>query len=67
MKDRTWKDRPNAPDFEDVGPGAIDFPDIFAAGQGRRLDKHYFVEHDIPKDPYQSLKASYNYLTNLDF
>ena len=48
VKDRTWKDRPNAPDFEDVGPGAIDFPDIFAAGQGRRLDKHFFIEHDEP-------------------
>ena len=35
-------------DWEDVGPGSIDFPDIFAAGDGKRLDKHYIVEHDQP-------------------
>ena len=48
VKDRTWKPRgEDIQDFEDVGPGAIDFPDIFAAGLGRpRTDKHYFVEHD---------------------
>ena len=70
VKDRTWKDRPNAPDFEDVGPGAIDFPDIFAAGQGRRLDKHFFIEHDEPVlshpgDPeaeYKTAQAGVNYL-----
>ena len=70
VKDRTWKDRPNAPDFEDVGPGSIDFPDIFAAGQGRRLDKHFFIEHDEPVlshpgDPeaeYKTAQAGVNYL-----
>ena len=46
VKDRTWGDRPNEEDFEDVGPGAIDFPDIFAVGIA--TPKHYFVEHDAP-------------------
>ena len=35
-------------DFEDVGPGMLDFPDLFDAGDGRGLDKHYFIEHDAP-------------------
>jgi sugar phosphate isomerase/epimerase len=48
VKDKTWKDRPGEEDWEDVGPGAIDFPDIFAAGQGRRVDKHFIIEHDWP-------------------
>jgi sugar phosphate isomerase/epimerase len=48
VKDKTWRDRPNADDWEDVGPGSIDFPDIFDAGDGRRLDKHFIVEHDHP-------------------
>jgi sugar phosphate isomerase/epimerase len=50
VKDRTWRDRgPDIQDWEDVGPGSIDFPDIFAAGDGRRLDKHYIIEHDEPQ------------------
>ena len=35
-------------DFEDAGPGMLDFPDLFDAGDGRGLDKHYFIEHDSP-------------------
>jgi sugar phosphate isomerase/epimerase len=59
VKDKTWKNRPDIVDadgnvevveeWEDVGPGAIDFPDIFAAGQGRRVDKHFIIEHDWPQ------------------
>lgn len=48
VKDRTWKDRPGEEDWEDVGPGAIDWPQIFEAGVGRRTDTHYVVEHDWP-------------------
>jgi sugar phosphate isomerase/epimerase len=49
VKDRTWRDRgPNVQDWEDTGPGSIDFPDIFEAGDGRRLDKHFVIEHDRP-------------------
>jgi sugar phosphate isomerase/epimerase len=59
VKDKTWRDRPDIvnPDgsvtvvqeWEDCGPGSIDFPDIFAAGDGHRLDKHFIIEHDWPK------------------
>ena len=42
-----WGDRPNAPDWEDAGPGMLDFPDLFDAGD--RTDKHYFIEHDDPQ------------------
>jgi sugar phosphate isomerase/epimerase len=70
VKDKTWKDRPGEEDWEDVGPGAIDFPDIFAAGQGRRLDKHFIIEHDWPllshpDDPnaeYKTAQAGVDYL-----
>ena len=47
VKDRVWKDRPDADDFEDAGPGRIDFRDIFAVGDDGP-DKHYFIEHDQP-------------------
>jgi sugar phosphate isomerase/epimerase len=48
VKDHVWGDRPDADDFEDAGPGMLDFPDLFDAGDGRGLDKHYFIEHDWP-------------------
>jgi sugar phosphate isomerase/epimerase len=74
VKDRTWKDRgPEVQDWEDVGPGAIDFPDIFAAGQGRRVDKHFIIEHDWPQlshpdDPnaeYKTAQTGLNYLRSV--
>ena len=73
VKDKTWKDRPGEQDWEDVGPGSIDFPDIFAAGQGRRVDKHYIVEHDNPPlshpgDPeaeYKTAQTGLNYLRDV--
>ena len=50
VKDRTWRDRgPDVQDWEDVGPGSIDFPDCFDAGDGRGLDKQYVIEHDMPQ------------------
>jgi sugar phosphate isomerase/epimerase len=49
VKDHVWGDRPDEADFEDVGPGMLDFPDLFDAGDGDgRLDKHYIIEHDSP-------------------
>jgi sugar phosphate isomerase/epimerase len=77
VKDRTWKARPGGEqNFEDVGPGSIDFPDIFAAGLGRpRTDKHYFIEHDAPwlshpDDPqaeFKTAQAGVTYLRNVLF
>jgi sugar phosphate isomerase/epimerase len=46
VKDHVWGDRPNEPDFEDAGPGMLDFPDLFEAGD--EGDKHFFIEHDAP-------------------
>lgn len=55
------------PALTEVGTNdVIDWKRIFAQS-GPAGIKHYFVEHDIPKDPYASLKASYDYITNLDF
>jgi sugar phosphate isomerase/epimerase len=73
VKDKTWRDRPNEQDWEDVGPGSIDFPDIFDAGDGRRLDKHFVIEHDWPllshpDDEDAELKTAYagvEYLRNV--
>ena len=77
VKDRTWKARPDGEqNFEDAGPGSIDFPDVFATGLGRpRTDKHYFVEHDSPwlshpDDPQAEFKtalAGVQYLRNVRF
>lgn len=77
VKDRTWKARPDGEaNFEDVGPGSIDFPDIFAAGLGRpRTDKHYFVEHDAPwlshpdgpEAEFKTAQAGVTYLRNVRF
>jgi sugar phosphate isomerase/epimerase len=81
VKDKTWKDRPDVlnPDgtvkeeiqeWEDVGPGSIDFPDIFAAGHDRRVDKRFIIEHDWPlfshpDDPdaeYKTAQTGLDYL-----
>jgi sugar phosphate isomerase/epimerase len=74
VKDRTWRDRgPDVQDWEDVGPGSIDFPDIFEAGDGGRLDKHFVIEHDQPQlshpgDEYaehKTARAGVEYLKNV--
>jgi sugar phosphate isomerase/epimerase len=73
VKDKTWKDRPGEQDFEDVGPGSIDFPDIFEAGHRNRVDKHFIIEHDQPQlshpnDPdaeYKTAQTGLNYLRNV--
>lgn len=49
-----------------VGQGQIDFGNIFAASEKAGL-KHYFVEHDRPDDPMQSIETSYSYLNGLEF
>jgi sugar phosphate isomerase/epimerase len=55
------------PSLTDVGTNdVIDWKRIFAKSEQAGI-RHYFVEHDVPKDPYESLKASYSYLTKLDF
>jgi len=55
------------PDITDVGHNdIIDWKRIFAHSKEAGI-KHYFVEHDVPKDPFASLKTSYGYLSTLQF
>jgi sugar phosphate isomerase/epimerase len=53
--------------FADVGKGVIDFKTIFA--QSRKAGvRHYFVENDEPAgSPFDSLRASIEYLRRLEF
>jgi sugar phosphate isomerase/epimerase len=65
VKDKTWKDRPNEQDFEDVPVGSVDWPQVFDTGDGRWLDKHYVAEHDSPwlshpDDPFAEYKTAQN-------
>ena len=55
------------PDIADVGSqNVIDWKRIFAASKQAGI-KHYFIEHDVPKAPFDSLKASYEYVSTLQF
>ena len=47
-----------------VGSGTIDFKRIFEASETAGLN-YYFVEHDMPKDPWASIQESYSYLKKL--
>jgi len=54
-------------DLTDVGTDdVVDWKRIFAKSKEAGIE-HYFVEHDVPKDPFASLKASYEYLSKLEF
>jgi sugar phosphate isomerase/epimerase len=50
----------------DVGKGVIDWKAIFAKSDLGGI-KHYFVEHDEPKAPFESIQTSYQYLRDLRF
>ncbi len=50
----------------DVGKGEIDWKAIFRKADVGGI-KHYFVEFDNPKDPFESIKSSYEYLEKLRF
>ena len=49
-----------------VGAGKIDFKKIFAQSDQAGI-KHYFVEHDDAADPFASIRASCEYLKQLEF
>ena len=51
-------------DMTEVGSGVIDWKRIFAQSDKAGI-KHYIVEHDNPKHPFESIKSSYEYLTKL--
>jgi sugar phosphate isomerase/epimerase len=50
----------------EVGSGVIDWKAIFAKADLAGI-KHYFVEHDQPMMPLESIQKSYAYLENLRF
>lgn len=50
----------------DVGQGEIDWKRIFAKSDRAGI-KHYFVENDRPKAPWEDLRISYEYLAKLRF
>ncbi len=56
------KDRLTDGTMVDVGDGNIDFPAIFADSEEAGI-KHYFVEHDQPEEPLESIRRSYEYLS----
>lgn len=62
------KDMDNTPQkaFAEVGRGTIDFKSIFAQSKKAGI-QHYFVEQDVAKDPLESIKMSYDFLSKLDF
>jgi len=62
------KDSAGPPDHRmvEVGAGKIDFKKIFAQSDQAGI-KHYFVEHDDAADPFASIRASCEYLKQLEF
>src|SRR5207249_3832739 len=52
------------PDIADVGAGIIDWKSVFQHA-GEAGIQHYFVEHDQPASPFDSIQASYKYLQAL--
>ena len=49
-----------------VGSGVIDWKHIFAHAETAGI-KYYIVEHDKPKEPFDSIRISYGYLEKLRF
>jgi len=49
-----------------VGSGIIDWKNLFAHAEKAGI-KHYFVEHDKPKDAFESIAGGYAYLSKLTF
>ncbi|MEO6357670.1 MAG: sugar phosphate isomerase/epimerase, partial [Ferruginibacter sp.] len=47
-----------------VGEGTIDYKPIFDAASTAGM-KHFFIEHDMPKDPWASMATSFKNLTKM--
>jgi sugar phosphate isomerase/epimerase len=54
------------PGMTEVGSGVINWGRIFAQSDVAGI-KHYFVEHDKPQAPFDSIRTSFNYLKQLRF
>jgi sugar phosphate isomerase/epimerase len=53
-------------DLTEVGSGLIDWKSLFARA-GKAGIQYYIVEHDHPKQPFESIAISYQYLERLRF
>ena len=53
-------------EMRDVGKGVIDWRTLLSKSQAAGV-RHYFVEHDEPRDPVASIRSSYQYLRDLSF
>jgi sugar phosphate isomerase/epimerase len=53
-------------DLTEVGSGVIDWKRIFSHSEKAGI-KYYIVEHDHPKQPLESIKTSYEYLSKVTF
>src|SRR2546428_537367 len=60
------KDMTKDHQMTEVGSGAIDWRRIFAQSEKAGM-RHYFVEHDEPKAPFDSILTSYEFLRKLRF
>jgi sugar phosphate isomerase/epimerase len=73
VKDHVWGGRGEGNPVEDVGPGMLDFPDVFRAGD--RGDKHFYIEHDEPQlshpgdeqAEFRTAKAGIDYLRTVSW
>jgi sugar phosphate isomerase/epimerase len=54
------------PEITEVGTGVIDWKRIFSQSTHAGI-QHFFVEHDVPRSPFDSIKTSYDYLDKLRF
>lgn len=54
------------PDITEVGHGVINWTDIFSQSTLAGI-QHFFVEHDSPQSPFDSIQTSYEYLQKLRF
>jgi sugar phosphate isomerase/epimerase len=59
------KDMAPSGDMADVGAGRLDFRAILRRREQAGL-RHFYVEHDHPGDPLESVRASYRYLRGLE-
>jgi sugar phosphate isomerase/epimerase len=55
-----------ADDMTAPGSGIIDWKRIFSFSDQAGI-QHYFLEHDVPKDPFATLTDGYKYLSTLRF
>ncbi|HUX84431.1 MAG TPA: sugar phosphate isomerase/epimerase [Chitinophagaceae bacterium] len=62
-----WHVKDISADFktlEPAGQGIVNFKRIFAQASTAGM-KHFFVEHDMPADPFASITISYQYLRSI--